>query len=100
MYQVKYVFGHYNVYAPSGRFLFSADTESEAYNTLSIDAMALMSDAMAIAANEEFAAFAELLTGTLDIDDMLPQIKAELEKAGIYEIQKEAQAQLDAYLGK
>ncbi len=34
MYQVKYVFGHYNVYAPSGRFLFSADTESEAWDEL------------------------------------------------------------------
>ena len=43
---------------------------------------------------------AELLTGTLDIDAALPQIKAELEKAGIYEIQKEAQRQLDEYLGK
>ena len=30
MYQVKYVYTHYNVYAPSGRFLFSADTEREA----------------------------------------------------------------------
>lgn len=43
---------------------------------------------------------AELHTGTLDIDAKLPQIKAELEEAGIYVIQKEAQAQLDAYLGK
>ena len=43
---------------------------------------------------------AEMYTGTLDIDAMLPQIKAELEEAGIYEIQKEAQAQLNAYLGK
>ena len=43
---------------------------------------------------------AEMYTGTLDIDAMLPQIKAELEEAGIYDIQKEAQAQLDAYLGK
>lgn len=34
MYQIKYVFGHYNVYAPSGRFLFSADTESEAWEEL------------------------------------------------------------------
>ena len=42
----------------------------------------------------------ELLTGTIDIDAALPQIKAELEKAGIYEIQKEAQRQLDEYLGK
>ncbi len=42
----------------------------------------------------------ELYTGTLDIDEMLPTIKAELEAAGIYDIQKEAQAQLDAYLGK
>ena len=32
--QVKYVFNHYNVYAPSGRFLFSADTESEAWAEL------------------------------------------------------------------
>ena len=42
----------------------------------------------------------EIYTGTLDIDAMLPQIKAELEEAGIYEIQKEAQRQLDEYLGK
>ena len=34
MYQVKYVFNHYNVYAPSGRFLFSADTEREAREEL------------------------------------------------------------------
>lgn len=34
MYQIKYVYGHYNVYAPSGRFLFSADTESEAWEEL------------------------------------------------------------------
>ena len=43
---------------------------------------------------------AEIYTGTLDIDEMLPTIKAELEAAGIYEIQKEAQRQLDEYLGK
>ena len=43
---------------------------------------------------------AEMLTGTLDIDAMLPTIQAELEAAGIFEIQAEAQAQLDAYLGK
>jgi len=42
----------------------------------------------------------EIYTGTLDIDEMLPTIKAELEAAGIYEIQKEAQRQLDEYLGK
>ena len=41
---------------------------------------------------------AELLTGTIDLAEKLPIIKAELEAAGIYEIQKEAQAQLDAYL--
>ena len=41
---------------------------------------------------------AELLTGTLDIDAKLPEIKAELEQAGIYDIQKEAQRQLDEYL--
>lgn len=43
---------------------------------------------------------AEMYTGTLDIDAKLPEIIAELEQAGIYEIQKEAQAQLNAYLGK
>ena len=43
---------------------------------------------------------AEMLTGTLDIDEKLPQIKAELEAAGIYDIQAEAQRQLDEYLGK
>ena len=41
---------------------------------------------------------AEMLTGTLDIDEKLPQIKEELEKAGIYVIQAEAQRQLDEYL--
>ena len=30
MYQIRYVYNHYQVYAPSGRFLFSAATESEA----------------------------------------------------------------------
>ena len=34
MYQVKYVFNHYYVYAPSGRFLFSAYCESEAWAEL------------------------------------------------------------------
>ena len=43
---------------------------------------------------------AELLTGTIDIDEKLPQIKAELEDAGIYDIQAEAQRQLDEFLGK
>ncbi|MBR4082299.1 MAG: ABC transporter substrate-binding protein, partial [Clostridia bacterium] len=38
---------------------------------------------------------AELMTGTLDIDAMLPTIKAELETAGIYVVMAEAQAQLD-----
>ncbi len=36
MYQIKYVYGHYNVYAPSGRFLFSADTESEAWEEIDL----------------------------------------------------------------
>ena len=40
----------------------------------------------------------ELLTGTLDIDEKLPTIKEELEKAGIKEVQEEAQRQLDEYL--
>ena len=34
----------------------------------------------------------------MNLEEKLPTIKAELEKAGIYDIQKEAQAQLDAYL--
>ncbi len=34
MYRIQYVYGHYNVYAPSGRFLFSADTESEAWEEI------------------------------------------------------------------
>ena len=41
---------------------------------------------------------AELLTGTLDIDEKLETIKAELIAAGIEAVQAEAQAQLDAYL--
>ena len=41
---------------------------------------------------------AELYTGTLDIDEMLPTIQAELKAAGIEAVQAEAQAQLDAYL--
>ena len=41
---------------------------------------------------------AEMLTGTLDIDAMLPTIQAELKAAGIEAVQAEAQAQLDAYL--
>jgi len=40
----------------------------------------------------------ELLTGTLDIDEMLPTIQEELKKAGIDAVQAEAQAQLDAFL--
>jgi putative aldouronate transport system substrate-binding protein len=43
---------------------------------------------------------AEMLTGTLDIDAKLETIKAELIAAGIEAVQAEAQAQLDAYLGK
>lgn len=30
MYQIQYVYGHYQVYTAGGRFLFSADTEAEA----------------------------------------------------------------------
>jgi len=41
---------------------------------------------------------AEILTGTLDIDAMLPTIQAELQAAGIEAVQAEAQDQLDAYL--
>ena len=41
---------------------------------------------------------AELLTGTIDLEAKLPTIKAELESAGIYAVQAEAQRQLDAYL--
>ena len=37
-------------------------------------------------------------TGTLDIDEKLETIKAELIAAGIEAVQAEAQAQLDAYL--
>ena len=40
----------------------------------------------------------ELLTGTMDIDEMLPVIMEELRMAGIEEVQAEAQRQLDAYL--
>ncbi len=43
---------------------------------------------------------AEMLTGTLDSDAKLETIKAELKVAGIDAVQDEAQAQLDAYLGK
>jgi len=41
---------------------------------------------------------AELLTGTLDIDAMLPTIQEELRIAGIETVQAEAQRQLDEYL--
>lgn len=41
---------------------------------------------------------AELYTGTIDIDEVLPTIKAELEAAGIYTVMEEAQRQLDEYL--
>ena len=34
MYQIRYVYNHYQVYSPAGRFLFSADTESEAWKEL------------------------------------------------------------------
>ena len=43
---------------------------------------------------------AELLTGTIDIDEKLPTIKAELEAAGYEAVLEAAQSQLDAYLGK
>jgi hypothetical protein len=33
-YQIRYVYGHYQVYSSSGRFLFSADTEREALEEL------------------------------------------------------------------
>ena len=39
-----------------------------------------------------------LLTGTLDIDAVLPEIQRELQIAGIEAVQAEAQRQLDAYL--
>ena len=41
---------------------------------------------------------AEILTGTLDIDAMLPQIQEELKAAGLEAVQTEAQRQLDEYL--
>ena len=41
---------------------------------------------------------AELLTGTADIDELLPQIQQELTTAGYEAVLAEAQAQLDAYL--
>ena len=41
---------------------------------------------------------AELLTGTMDIDAMLPTIREELKTAGIESVQAEAQRQLDEYL--
>lgn len=51
----------------------TSDTESSAYNTLSADALGLLSDAMTIAANEDFAAFTSL--GSADaidaVDEML-----------------------------
>jgi putative aldouronate transport system substrate-binding protein len=40
----------------------------------------------------------EMNTGTLNIDEKLPQIKDELEKAGILIVLEEAQRQLDEYL--
>ena len=40
----------------------------------------------------------EILTGTLDIDEKLPQIQEELKVAGIEAVQAEAQRQLDEYL--
>lgn len=33
-YKIQYVYGHYQVYSPSGYFLFSADTEAEAWEEL------------------------------------------------------------------
>ena len=33
-YQIRYVYGHYQVYSSSGLFLFSADTEAEALEDL------------------------------------------------------------------
>ena len=34
MYQIRYVFGHFQVYNQNGTFLFSADTEKEAREEL------------------------------------------------------------------
>ncbi len=34
MYEMKWVYGHVEVYDPEGRFLFSADTEAEAEREL------------------------------------------------------------------
>lgn len=34
MYQIQYVYGHYQVYTAGGRFLFSADTQAEAMEEL------------------------------------------------------------------
>ena len=39
-----------------------------------------------------------MLTGTIDIDEKLPEIQKELEEAGIYNVMNEAQRQLDEYL--
>ena len=42
----------------------------------------------------------EMQTGTSDPDVVVPELLAELEAVGLREVLAEAQAQLDAYMGK
>ena len=40
----------------------------------------------------------ELVTGTIDPDEAIAQIRQEMEAAGLNQVREEAQRQLDAYL--
>ena len=41
---------------------------------------------------------AELVTGTIDPDEAIAQIRQEMEDAGLNQVREEAQRQLDEYL--
>lgn len=51
-------------------------------------------------ANMEEKYFDAVATGSVPLDDVLPNIKSELESIGFYEIVEEAQKELDAFLAE
>ena len=50
--------------------------------------------------NLEEKYYEPLRTGSVGLDDVLPDIKSELEAIGFYEVIEKMQGELDAYLAK
>ena len=76
-----------------------ADAVTSAALGFAFDVSPVESQCLAMAAVWQNYRF-ELITGTSDPAEMLPIIIAEMEAVGMREVIAEAQAQMDAYLGK